>query len=202
MPQPGYQQGSESLWWWKVAQHLDEAQLAFANALSHNVDDPRLMHALYDRLRDGQAILLEIFRAKGLLPGATNGTAGGPMPGGPMPAGPTDGPMSTGPVTAGPMPAEPMPIPSPPMMWMPVSGIAMPFPPMRADDVVEIPTMETPPPSAAEEPAVSEADHAAAESEPTRPAAESPLESVAAVIVPEEPTVAPTADPGTGAVGG
>ena len=92
MTQPGYQAASEPMWWWKVALHLDEAQLALANAMAHNVNDPRPIHALHDRLREGQAILLEIFRMKGLLPGATNGTHEAPavpmtpMPGMPMPA--------------------------------------------------------------------------------------------------------------------
>ena len=214
--QPGYQQGSEPMWWWKVAQHLDEAQLAFANAMSHNVDDPRLMHALYDRLRDGQAILLEIFRAKGLLPGATNGTAGGPMPGGPVAGGPMGAPMSAapmpgGPVASGPMAAPmsaapmpgpmPMPVaPMPPPMPGPMAGMAMPFPPMRADDFVEIPGVEGPPPLGVNEPAVAEADHAAAASE--LPTAEPSSEPVGpAVIVPEEST-APTAAPVTEVAGG
>ena len=83
MTQPVYQAGSEPLWWWKVALHLDEAQLALANAMAHNLDDQRPVFAIQDRLREGQAILLEIFRMKGLLPGATNGTAGVPMPGTP-----------------------------------------------------------------------------------------------------------------------
>lgn len=86
MMQPGYQQGSEPMWWWKVALHLDEAQLALANAMSHNLDDPRPIHVLHDRLCEGQATLLEIFRAKGLLPGLTNGMAEAPMSGVPMPA--------------------------------------------------------------------------------------------------------------------
>ena len=68
MSQPGIQQGGEALLWWKVALHLDEAQLALANVTAHNLDDPRLALALQERLREGQAILLEIFRAKGLLP--------------------------------------------------------------------------------------------------------------------------------------
>ena len=215
--QPGYQQGSEPMWWWKVAQHLDEAQLAFANAMAHNVDDPRLMQALYDRLRDGQAILLEIFRAKGLIPGATNGTAGGPMPGepapsGPMPGGPApSGPMHVmpipGPMPVAPMPAAPVPMPAaPPPMHAPSMGMpmSMPFPPMRADDIVEIPGQ---PPLGVNEPAVAEADHAAAAAEPPPaepPASESsqPEPVVAAVAAPEESTAAATSDPATGGAGG
>jgi len=78
--QPGYQDGTEPMWWWKVALHLDEAQFALANAMAHNVDDPRHVQALYDRIREGQAVLLEIFRMKGLLPGSMNGRMAAPMP--------------------------------------------------------------------------------------------------------------------------
>ena len=91
MTQPGYQEGSEPMWWWKVALHLDEAQLALSNAMAHNIDDPRPIHALHDRLREGQAILLEIFRSKGLLPGSTNGRIEAPMPEMPMPGVPIPG---------------------------------------------------------------------------------------------------------------
>ena len=91
MTQPGYQEGSEPMWWWKVARHLDEAQLALTNAMAHNLDDPRPVLALHDRLREGQAILLEIFRMKGLLPGATNGTAAVPVAEMPMPPVPGTG---------------------------------------------------------------------------------------------------------------
>lgn len=80
MTQPGYQEGSEPMWWWKVALHLDEAQLALANAMAHNLDDPRPVFALQDQLREGQAILLAIFRAKGLLPGSSNGKMDAPIP--------------------------------------------------------------------------------------------------------------------------
>ncbi len=62
----GYQ---ERLWWWKVAKHLDDAQLALVNALALNADDPAPVHALQNKLREGQSILLAIFRWKGLLPG-------------------------------------------------------------------------------------------------------------------------------------
>jgi hypothetical protein len=65
------------MWWWKVALHLDEAQIALANAMAHNLADQRPIFALQDKLREGQAILLEIFRAKGLLPGQTNGQVTG-----------------------------------------------------------------------------------------------------------------------------
>ena len=85
MTSPGYQEGSAPMWWWKVALHLDEAHLALANAMVHNLDDQRPAFALQDRLREGQAILLKIFRAKGLLPGSTNGRIEPPMPGVPMP---------------------------------------------------------------------------------------------------------------------
>ena len=180
MTQPGYQEGGEPMWWWKVARHLDEAQLALANAMAHNLDDQRPVFALQDRLREGQAILLEIFRMKGLLPGATNGTAGVPMPG-----------------TAGvPMPGTPgMPMPGVPMPIVPV--------PVGADDVGAVPSAEQAPPLAAEEPAVPEADQAVAASEPEQPAAVSSPEAAGpAVITPPVPTVAPQADPRSGGAGG
>lgn len=114
MTQPEYQAGSEPMWWWKVAMHLDEAQLALTNAMAHNVDDPRPIHALHDRLREGQAILLEIFRSKSLLPGSTNGTPEAPrpqmppmpgMPGMPMPVVPV--PAEQAPPLAAEEPAVP-----------------------------------------------------------------------------------------------
>ena len=80
MTQPGYQAGGEPMWWWKVALHLDEAQLALANAMAHNLEDQRPVFALQDRLREGTAILLEIFRVKGLVPAAVNGKAEIPPP--------------------------------------------------------------------------------------------------------------------------
>jgi hypothetical protein len=61
------QQGSESMWWWMVAKHLDETQHALVNAVARNVDDPTLLHAFGDTIRQAHAILLEIFHAKGLL---------------------------------------------------------------------------------------------------------------------------------------
>lgn len=76
----GFQEGTEKLWWWKVAFHLDEAQIALANATAHNVDDPRMQQTLYDRLREGQGVLLQILAAKGLIPRATNGVHNAPPP--------------------------------------------------------------------------------------------------------------------------
>ena len=73
MSQPGYQEGSERTWWWRVAQHLDSAQLAAVNAMAHNLEDQSLVFALVDKLREAQVLLLEVFRTKGLLPGAPNG---------------------------------------------------------------------------------------------------------------------------------
>lgn len=66
---PGYQEGSEPRWWWKVAMHLDEAQLSLVNAIAHNVDDSTAALAVHDLLREAQTVLLTIFAAKGLLPG-------------------------------------------------------------------------------------------------------------------------------------
>ena len=111
-----------------------------------------------------------------------------PMAGGPMPMPIPAPPMASAPMQ---MPEPQMPMPSP--MGMP--GMAMPFPPMRADDIVEIPAVE-PRPLGVNEPAVAEADHAvaghdAATSEP--PAAEPSVNPT--VIVPEESTAAPASDP-------
>jgi hypothetical protein len=80
MTDPGYREGSDRPLWWKVAKHLDEARLAVVNALAHGLDDPTLALALQDKLRDAQVTLLEIFRAKGLLPSPENGRAGMPVP--------------------------------------------------------------------------------------------------------------------------
>ncbi len=68
-------QPAERAWWWKVAMHLDEAQLSMAKVLTNNVDDPTPIHLLQGKLRDAQAFLLEIFRWKGLLPGLPVGAA-------------------------------------------------------------------------------------------------------------------------------
>ena len=122
MTQPGYQAGSEPMWWWKVALHLDEAQLALANAMAHNLDDQRPVFAIQDRLREGQAILLEIFRMKGLLPGAPNGTAAVPMP-----------PMSMPPMP--PMPFVPAPMVDGDVAVAPASAEQAP-PPLAAEEPV------------------------------------------------------------------
>lgn len=172
MTQPGYQAGSEPLWWWKVALHLDEAQLALANAMAHNLDDQRPVFAIQDRLREGQAILLEIFRMKGLLPGAPNGTTAVPMP--PMPGVPMP-PMP-------PMPGVPMPMP------MPTAGMPLPFvpAPMVDGDVAVAPApapAEQAPPRVAEEPVV---------------VASAP----ATITSPVPTTAAPSADSGAGGPAG
>jgi hypothetical protein len=76
------QQGSENMWWCMVAKHLDETQLALVNAIARNVDDPTLLHAFEDTVRQAQAILLEILHAKGLLqaPSAIPQPGGSPRP--------------------------------------------------------------------------------------------------------------------------
>jgi hypothetical protein len=172
MSQPGYHEGNERVLWWKVAMHLDEAQRALANAMSHNVDDPRPVHALHDRLREGQAILLEIFRAKGLLPGPSNGKIEVPMPG---------------------MPGMSMPMPMP-TASPPTSAVGEAAAPVPASEVQQVSSL------AAEDPAISEADHAAVET-----AAESVGETPPVPIVSEasEAASAPSsADPGTGGAAG
>lgn len=144
--QPGYQPAGEALWWWKVAQHLDDAQLAIVNALAHNADDPSAIHALQDRVREGQALLLEIFRAKGLLPRAGNGIVTPPPPSAQPPAPPP------------PLPGIPSPV-----------GAAL----------------------AADEPAVPEADQAAASEDPAED------RSSTASAAPAAPAVETVASPET-----
>lgn len=73
-------EGDDRPLWWRVAKHLDEARIAAVNALAHGLDDPTLAIALQDKLRDAQVTLLEIFRAKGLLPPAENGKTAAPLP--------------------------------------------------------------------------------------------------------------------------
>ena len=89
MSQAGFREGNDRVAWWKVAMHLDEAQLALANAIAHNVDDPTAAIAVQERLREVQSILLEIFSAKGLLPAAANSAAHVPPPS--VPPDPVDG---------------------------------------------------------------------------------------------------------------
>ena len=157
--------GNERMAWWKVAMHLDEAQHALSNAMAHNVDDPQLMHTLYSRLREGQAILLEIFRAKDLLPAAPNGTIEAPSAGIPvMPP-------------AVPVPAE-------------ASGEAAVAAPPVVSSIVE-----QPPPLVADEPAVPEVDQAAAASAPEEPAVPASERAVSAAITAEAPTVTPSPEP-------
>lgn len=176
MTQPGYNAGNEPMWWWKVALHLDEAQLALANAMAHNVDDPRPVQALYDRFREGQVILLEILRAKGLLPGSIRGTAEAPVPPPPMPG------------MHGMPPGVPPGVPMPPMHGMP-----MPFAPVDGD--VAAPSAAEAQSLAVEEPAVPEADHAAAAAEPAA-VLTSEVVTPPAVIVVETQADVPPAPPG------
>ena len=70
MTTPGYTPGGERDWWWKVADHLDKAVIASVNAMVHNVDAQDQVFKLQDKLREAQTILLQIFQAKGLLPGS------------------------------------------------------------------------------------------------------------------------------------
>lgn len=179
MTQPGYQESSEPRWWWKVALHLDEAQLALANAMAHNVDDPRPAHALYHRLREGQAILLEIFRAKGLLPGSTNGKIEAQL-------------------SEMPMPPKPPGVPVPTAAAGGETNVEQ-HPPIAAEE----PAI----PEAGQDAAAFEPEQPAAvtspEFEPEQPATgASPEAASPAAIASEAPMVAPPADPGAGGAGG
>ncbi len=158
MTQPGYQQGGERAWWWKVAQHVDAAQLATVNAIAHNVDDPTLILAFHETLRQGQAILLEIFRVKGLLPTAVISPPPPAMSAPPMevppmqvppmhaPAGPEDGlsipgalPLSIG-IPAFSFPSTPPGVPSmadpPPPPPSPVQELSEVVVPVESAPVV------------------------------------------------------------------
>jgi hypothetical protein len=175
MTQPGYQDGSEPMWWWKVALHLDEAQLALANAMAHNLDDQRPVFALQDRLREAQAILLEIFRAKGLLPGSTNGKGELPMP-----------------MQAAQGPSWPFPpgVPAPGVLPFPSTGGGH-------DAAFPTPSVDQSQQLVAEEPMGPEADQAAAVSGPEQSAVAVPRSEVSTptlpVVVAPESAEAPTA---------
>ena len=82
------QQGAERAWWWKVAMHLDEAQLAINKVLVHNVGDPTPVHMLHGKLQEAQVFLLEIFRWKGMLPSAPVAPTVAGLPSEHMPTGP------------------------------------------------------------------------------------------------------------------
>jgi hypothetical protein len=121
--QPGSQPSSERTWWWKIAQHLDAAQLALVNAMSHNTDDPAIIIAFHDSVRQAQAILLEIFKAKGLLPQEPP-TISAPVPTGEgPPAGEPPPPFAGAPPFAGfsiPWSGPSVPPPPPPPQAQPV----------------------------------------------------------------------------------
>ena len=121
MSQSGYQEGSERTWWWSVAQHLDSAQLAAVNAMAHNLEDQTMVFALEDKLREAQVILLEIFRTKGLLPGAPNGSSPQPITNAPAPLAPPQPPPGASPPG---MAFAPPPPPPPPF-----AGASAPFVP-------------------------------------------------------------------------
>jgi hypothetical protein len=134
MSQPGYQEGSERTWWWRVAQYLDAAQLAAVNAMAHNLDDQTLVFAFGDKLREAQVLLLEIFRTKDLLPG----TQAPPPP--PAPELP-------------PMPQEMMqppmqpPMAPPSMMQPPMAPPSMMQPPMAPPSMMQPPPPPPPAPN-------------------------------------------------------
>jgi len=171
MTQPGYQQGAERAWWWKVAQHLDDTVLAATNAMAHNLDDPTLVLAFQETVRQAQAILFDIFRAKGLLPPVPNGISAGPPNGTshvphepPMPAPPAAPPMPGLPMPGAAVPDSvlaavgPIPfamgvpsfprVPQPPPGWPDVSA-PPPSPPPPPSALHAQPSLEEAPPSMA-----------------------------------------------------
>lgn len=112
---------NEAMLWWKVALHIDEAQLALANvcaiAKQGPVEDPRLVYALQERLREAQAFLLGIFGEKDLLP-----TVAAPPPRAPAPSMPPQMPMSR--QTAPQAPAPQAPVPQAPVTQPTVSAMS------------------------------------------------------------------------------
>lgn len=135
MTQAGYQEGSERHWWWKVAQRLDEAQLALANAAAHNTGDPGPVIVLQDRMREAQAILLHIFREKGLVPAATNGAAVNGANGANAAADHAADSAPPLPVSVAPSPPIEMPPPPPPPAgWAPGPGSWVPAAPEAQED--------------------------------------------------------------------
>ena len=142
-------------------------------------------NALYERLREGQAILLEIFRAKGLLPSVMNRKTEAPPPDTHKPE---------------------MAAPSAP------TGILLPFPspPFPTPSDVETATAPTSvaeqqPSISTEEPAVSEADQEVLPSEVAHAQERTASEVIAAdpaAAVSEEPPKSASADPGAGGAGG
>ncbi len=168
MTQPGYQEGNERVLWWKVAMHLDEAKLSAANAMGHNLDDQTRVLALQDKLREAQAILLEIFHTKGLLPSDMNGKFEVPLPVAPPPVPPP------------PVPPPPVPLPVPPSLVMD----AVPATKATASEIAE--EVASVPASAAQEAAVYEAaieDSAP----PTEAVVEVPVAASSSVVL-EAPT--------------
>ena len=118
--QAGYQRGNERAWWWEVAKLLDATHLAMDNAIAHNVNDPTLLLAFGYAISQAQAILLEIFHAKGLLPSQPNGSSVGvPPPSMSGPAVPAEALGGASPFSA---PLSGMP----PASWTPQFGQAPP----------------------------------------------------------------------------
>lgn len=187
MPPVGYQDGGgdggEKAWWWKIALHLDAAQLALTNAMVHNLDDPRPVQALQESLREGQAILLEIFRVKGLLP-ASNGKTQAPTP----PTPPTP-----------PLPPTPLTPLTPPMVVVPQHPQHPQHPEQQPEtangEAVAVAEPAEPAEIVAEEPAVSEANQVGAETDTA--ASSAPLPEVVA----SAPADVPSVDPDAGGAG-
>lgn len=212
MAHPGFNPADERTWWWKVAKHLDDAQLALLNAFAHNVDDPRPLQDLQARLREGQAILLYIFHAKGLLPGSLPGSNTVPGHTAPM---------------ADPRGQQPVPPPwaqapgAPPPPWFPTdmagdiaaasaaaaaAAVVTPAPsvdqtaPVAMDPSSVVPEVapeadQTSAPIADGPPAVTTNGDATHATEPATPAADSEgVETVEApAAIPETPTSSPDA---------
>jgi hypothetical protein len=178
-------QPSERLWWWKIAQHLDEAQLSLINAVALNTDDPAPLIALQDRMREAQTVLFYIFRAKGLMPVFNNNGAAEASKTRPAPA-----PVHAAPPSGAPMPPPPVAPPGAPM--------PMPPPPSTTSSAFD---MEMPPPPAASAAGWVPDEAALGAWMPSPPLAEEPVEEPSVpgqngvAIQPEVSAPSPTADP-------
>jgi hypothetical protein len=176
------------MWWWRVAHQIDLAHVALANAMAYNVDDPKLIHALEEKLREARATLFEIFKRKGLLP--SNMAATPPPPpvtaSAPAPA-PVAAPMATAPLpapTAPPVAQAPVaaPVATPPLPSPPPVAPAPLFVPIVPEEMI----------------AAAQAVQAAqAQAESTPVSAPQPAVTNDAAPTPEPPTPTPDGTNGT-----
>ena len=133
------QDGGERTWWWRVAQQLGLAHVALINARAYNVDDPKLVNALEAKIREAQALLFTVFKAKNMLPPHPGASPAATPPGAP--------PMKP---SGAAFPSPPPGVPIPPMMpGVPAAGPIVS--PLQAAPVVPapsaVPIAPVPPPA-------------------------------------------------------